>query len=370
MEDKLVTLSTRTFERAQKIKDELEKNHIETQLQTLHFDNSKVSVGVRVKIKESDLPHAISIVEKIESGWEKTKSRKSTQKSGTLLLPIDLNDNIKEVTKYGFFFAKKLQLNVVFLHVYYKSQYKISSNKKINIYELPDGETFRRNMMMMNAEIDNMKNLISQWIANNEVEDVHFSFELKPGVPEDVILEYSRKENPHLIIMGTKAKTSQKTDDFVGSVTSEVLESSSVPVITLPVNGEIKQPCDVKKISILTNFDENDLIAIDEVLSLYKNSGLEVFFIHTSVNKDKWDEVMLSGIKTYFSEHYPDIKTEYALLKHKENLEQIKEYLRNNSIDLIALNTKKRNLFARFLNQGIATRLLFNVNTPLLVMHL
>ena len=79
---------------------------------------------------------------------------------------------------------------------------------------------------------------------------------------------------------------------------------------------------------------------------------------------------MLAGIKEYFSKHYEGIKTEYAILNREENLNQIVQFLEETDIDLVALNTKKRNIFARFFNQGIATKLLFNVDMPLMVMHM
>ena len=77
---------------------------------------------------------------------------------------------------------------------------------------------------------------------------------------------------------------------------------------------------------------------------------------------------MLAGIKVYFANHYPNLKTEYALLQKDRGIEHLQDYLSQSKIDLVALNTKKRSLFARFFNQGIATKLLFNVDMPLLVM--
>lgn len=369
MEDKLVTLAIRTYQRAQMIKIELEKNGIETVIHNLNTENPEVAVGVRVRIKESDLPHALGIVEKIESAWEKEKTKNSSGKANKILIPIDLDDNIKDVCKYGFYFADKLNAKVVFLHVYFLPMFDISTSNDINKYSLADSEKLRRMMTTMNADVDNLKNLINRWILTKEVADVKFSFVLKAGAPEDIILDYCKKEQPALTVMGTHSK-SQKSEENIGSVTAEVLEGSTVPVIAIPVNGNFKQPDEVTRIAFLTNFDQKDLIAIDETISMYNKENLELFFIHATSKKDQWDEVMLAGIKSYFAEHYPGITTEYAILAQEQGVTQIKQYLSVNSIDLVALNTKKRNIFARFFNQGIATKLLFSVERPLLIMHL
>lgn len=371
MEDKLVTLAIRTYLRAQMIKTELEKNGIETVIHNLNTENPEVAVGVRVRIKESDLPRALGIVEEIEEAWEKEKSKNAPKKANKILIPIDLDDNIKEICKYGFYFAEKLNTKVVFLHAYFIPTYNISTNDdSINTYALADNEMLRRRMIAINGDVENLTKLVNRWIADKELPNVKFKFELKAGVPEDMILEYCKKEKPSLVVMGTHGKK-QQSDELMGSVTSEVLEGgSSMPVIAVPVNGNYKQPNEINRIAFLTNFDQKDLIAIDKVISLYKKENLELFFIHTTDKKDNWDEVMLVGIKSYFAEHYPNITAEYSILKDKKDLEQIHLYLNTHKIDLVSLNTKKRNLFTRFFRQGIATKLLFNVDTPLLVMHL
>ena len=129
-------------------------------------------------------------------------------------------------------------------------------------------------------------------------------------------------------------------------------------------------PEKIRRIAFLTNFDQKDLIAIDTAISFLNKDHLELVFIHATQKKESWDEVMLAGIKEYFANHYPNLKTEYALLDKEKNLEQIQPFLEASKIDLVALNTRKRSLFSRFFNLGIATRLLFNTDTPLLVMHL
>ena len=59
MEDKLVTLAIRTYQRAQMIKTVLEESGIETVIHNLNLEHPEMAVGVRVRIKENDLPRAL-----------------------------------------------------------------------------------------------------------------------------------------------------------------------------------------------------------------------------------------------------------------------------------------------------------------------
>ena len=59
MEDKLVTLAILTYAKAQILKNVLENEGIETYIHNVNQKQPVVSSGVRVRIKESDLPHAL-----------------------------------------------------------------------------------------------------------------------------------------------------------------------------------------------------------------------------------------------------------------------------------------------------------------------
>lgn len=369
MEDKLVTLAIRTYQRAQMIKSVLEQNGIETQIHNLNLEHPEMAVGVRVRIKESDLPRALAIVEEKEKDWELEETKDDPPKGRKIIIPIDLTDQINEVCLYGFQFAEKLRAEVIFLYAYFTPAFTISSNNEISTYSLADSEMLRRIVNTNYADVENITNLINKWISAGIVPDVQFRFELKEGVPEDQILEMCKKEKPVMVVMGSRGKN-KKNEEIIGSVTAEVLEACNVPVFAVPMNLNIKSPADIKRIAFLTNFDQKDLIAIDTAISFFDREKLELIFIHASQKKDTWDEVMLAGIKEYFSKHYEGIKTEYAILNREENLNQIVQFLEETDIDLVALNTKKRNIFARFFNQGIATKLLFNVDMPLMVMHM
>lgn len=369
MENKWVTLAIRTYQRAQMIKNVLEQNEIETMIHNLNLENPEMAVGVRVRIKEKDLPKALTIVEEMEKAWEEEATKDLPPKGRKILLPIDLTDNITHTCKYGFHFAKQLNAEIVFLYAYYTPTFTINSslNAEINTYSLTDSESIRRIISTNNADVENLTNLINKWIDNGELPKIKFSFELKEGVAEDVILDYCKRERPSLVVMNTHGRN-HMSDDMFGSVTAEVLEGSVVPVMTVPIETPL-MPEDIKRVAFLTNFDQKDLIAIDNAISFLEKDNLEIIFIHVADKKQSWDEVMLVGIKEYFANHYPSLKTDYAIIKNSGNLQEIQPYLEKEKVDLVAMNMKRRTLFARLFKPSVATKLLFNVDTSLLVMH-
>lgn len=364
MEDKLVTIAIRTYQRAQMIKSILEENGIETVIHNLNLEHPETAVGVRVRIKESDLPSALKIVEEMENAWEMEVENPKGQK---ILIPLDFTDQVEQTLDFGFHFAHNMKAEVVIMYVYFSPAFTISVHNDLNTYSISDSELLRRIVGSANADVDNMKNLLNAKINKGELPKVPFSFELVEGVPEDQILDYCKKNKPALVVMGTHGKN--VSTELIGSVTAEVMESSHSPVFAVPIQVTLNNPAQIKKVAYLTNFDQKDLIAIDKTIALLSPDNLEMYFIHASERNEAWTEVMLAGIKTYFADHYPKLKTNYALIGADNSPELIDDYLKKKNIDLLAFNTRRRKLFSRLFNTGLAYKLVLQSNTLLFVTH-
>lgn len=364
MADKLVTIAIRTYQRAQMIKSVLEENGIETVIHNLNLEHPETAVGVRVRIKESDLPSAIKIVEEMEEIWEVDVEKPKVQK---VLIPMDFSDQVDRTLDFGFHFAYDMKAEVVIMYVYFSPAFTISVHNDLNTYSISDSELLRRIVNSANADADNMKNLVNAKIAKGELPDVPFSFELVEGVPEDEILDYCKKNKPALVVMGTHGKN--VSTELIGSVTAEVMESIYSPVFAVPIKVTLSKPSQIKKVAYLTNFDQKDLIAIDKTITLLGPDNLEMYFIHASERNEAWTEVMLAGIKSYFDDHYPKLKTNYALIGEDNSPELIDDYLKKKNIDLLAFNTRRRKLFSRLFNTGLAYKLVLQSDTLLFVTH-
>jgi len=140
-------------------------------------------------------------------------------------------------------------------------------------------------------------------------------------------------------------------------------------VFAVPALMTMQSPEDIKRVAFLTNFDQKDLIAIDRAVSLFGPENLEMYFIHASDKNVAWSEVMLVGIKSYFSNHYPQLITNYDLLNASDTPEFLNNYMDDHQINVLAFNSRRRNLFARLFNPGLAYKMILHSDTPLFVTH-
>jgi nucleotide-binding universal stress UspA family protein len=167
--------------------------------------------------------------------------------------------------------------------------------------------------------------------------------------------------------MGTRGSNA-KDLDLIGSVTAEVIDGCKTPIFAIPENSKDQDISQMKNILFLTNFREREFKAFDIMMGFIKPYPVKVYLAHMARKEDMWDEIKLSGTQKYLEEQYPDLDIDYEVIDRDKQLEVVlEEFVKEHKIDMIAMSSSRRGLFARIFNPGIARRMLFHSDTPLLV---
>jgi nucleotide-binding universal stress UspA family protein len=104
------------------------------------------------------------------------------------------------------------------------------------------------------------------------------------------------------------------------------------------------------------------------MMKFLKPYPVKVYLAHIAKKEDVWNEIKLSGVQKRFSDLYPHLQIEYKLIDQNEGLEvTLDKFAETNNVDMISLSSSRRNIFARIFNPGIARRMIFHSDTPLLV---
>jgi len=370
MEDKLVTLAILTYTKAQILKNVLENEGIETYIHNVNQIQPVVSSGVRLRIKESDLPRALKITE--SSTWLSEsivgeKTPKVDNKSNKILIPVDFSSYSMKACEFGFNLAKTENSEVILLHVYFTPIYASSlPYGDVFNYQIGDEESVKTIIQQVHSDLNALSDKIKEKVASGEFPDIKYSCILREGIPEEEILRYAKEQRPK--VMGTRGK-SQKDIDLIGSVTAEIIDRSRTAVLAIPENTPFKEFNEVKRIAFLTNFDQRDLIAFEAFFNTWKSFHFSVSLIHLAESKDTWNEIKLAGIKDYFQKQYPGLEIHYDVVMNDNLLKGLDQYIKDNQIDIITLTSYKRNIFARLFNPSIARKMIFHSDTPLLVIN-
>ena len=137
----------------------------------------------------------------------------------------------------------------------------------------------------------------------------------------------------------------------------------AIPGMTSQENSTILKDC------FHYQLRPKDLIAVDKVISTFANPEMELCFIHAADKDEPWNEIMLTGIKSYFANQYPGVKTNYALVESTDSPEKINEFIEQLQIDVLAFNSRRKRLFARIFNPGLAYKMIYHSDIPLFVTH-
>lgn len=368
-ENNLVTVAIHTYEKAQMLKSLLEVNGIDAFIVNVNQIQPMVSAGVRVKIRESDLPRAISIIEDLQNEIAVQSALEEEAAPKMVLIPVDFSAYSLKACEFGFRLAESMNGEVVLLHAYFAPSFNAMPLGETLSYDGVSGdETLSKVLDTVHNSVEKMKEEIEARIAKGWLPKINYKHVLREGVPEEQILRYAKRHNPVAIVMGTRGQD-KKDLDLIGSVTAEIIERSNVPVLAIPENAEFTGFEHFNHIAYATNFDDKDLIAFDKMMRLLKPFKFNIHFVHFNQNNDAWSEIKLSGIKEYFAKYYPNQNVSYNILQGKDMLSAIDKFVEENKIDMIALTTHRRNIFMRLFNPSVARKMVFHSNTSMLVFH-
>lgn len=358
---KLVTVAIHTLERAKLLKSVLEAEGIKVTLYNLDLFNI-FSTGVRVRIAEKDVPRALQIIESSENSTILERNRSK------ILVPVDLSKGSDMIVEASFRFAQHIDADIVFLYSYFMPDHSFFPNRTESAY-VKDLEQKQQSIIV--EESSNFKQFISEVekkIVVGELPKIKYMYVMEEGVPEDAIVDWAKNNNPQLVIMGTGARNSQGIE-LLGSVTAEVMERSPVPVLGIPENIDLQGIKNLQNVMFATNIDDRLLSSLDKTMSLFKKQSYNLFLTHFEQKQDTWNEIKLAGLCDYLLKTYPMVKTEYSLIKGNDLLQSFEDFIREKKINLVVINTHRRNIFMRLFNPSMARKMLFHSDTPILVVR-
>ena len=365
--DDLVTVAIHTYDKAHILKSILESEGIPAVIHGIRMIDPVVPGSVRVRIRESDLPEALRIIEQVDFTYDVNREEER-EPAREILVPIDFSDYSFTACEFGFRLAHDLECDVKLMHAFFTPLYPAS---------IPIGDYFTLQAVGKEVDEDTRGKVekemalfvqkLEEEIAAEELPKVPYKTALVEGLPEDEIIDYSKKVRPMAIVMGTRGKDAKELD-LIGSVTAEVMDGSRTPIFAVPVGAKVKQLSEMKRVVFLTNFQQREFKALDIMMQFLKPYPITLFLAHLAKKEDVWNEIKLSGIRNLLIERYPRLQTEYRLIDFSASLEEtLENFVQENAIDMISLSSSRRNIFARIFNPGIARRMLFHSDTPLLV---
>ena len=371
MEEKIITIASYPYSRAQLLKGRLEAEGIECFLSNINLVQPGISTGVKVKINESDADRANKIIDEIkdEYGKAKQKTVDLLKNVRRILVPVDFSEISLNACNFALGLAHKLKAEIRLYYCFF--------NPVVSSEPYPEGYSYQINFNTIidnlekeaQVQMESLKKQLQKYLDKEKFANVKISYVLEKGVPEDQILQYSAAYQPGVIVMGTKGR-SQGVANFMGSVTKKIIRKATVPVFVIPQQSVYLGINFMNKVLYATNFDESDFRTLRKLMNLVRPFNIKIYCVHVSTDEENTQcQAKMDLLKDHFQKAFDDYSLTCDIINHSDVLQGLEDYIDEKDIDMIALTTHKRGVFERLFNPSLAKKMLFHTNIPLLVFH-
>lgn len=274
----------------------------------------------------------------------------------SILVPTDLSSNAQNAINYATKVARYYNAKITLLHTF-QIPVMDTSVPTFMVQSMIEEEEER-----CEQELSKIAEEISNQTYSGSDEPVNCEYLVKQGFAVEEIIYYSEEKKADLIIMGTQGASGLKRI-ILGSNTSYIIERTSIPVIAVPEKAKVHK---IDKMVYATQLQEGDEKTMHKVVDFAKHFYSHVTVLHIGSKDDKDIEKRLSDFKEKVKDvtDWPHIA--YEVFSHDSVPDGLSEYLEQNEIDLLAMVTRKRNLFQELFNPSMTKNMAFHAKVPLL----
>lgn len=386
-----LTIALHTPQHAARLQRLLNKEGINVDIVSVNLPEPLTQMPVAMEIEVDDVPAALRVIENLElfsldedkQAEKTTTPRRSPRnilrqtrrtvkgKAPVIILPVDFSDYSFLAARFAFPLAMKHGARVVLLHAF------VLPSATDNLPLQPDSGVFGPSDALIGETIEqtareqmkNFKAKLLDYIKEGIIPPVKFDTEILEGLPESVINEYARDVDPMLIVMGTRG-ANKKERELIGSITAEVLDTTRYPVFTVPeTTKNVIQPETQREVAFFCNLDDDDITVMNTLYKLFPEGQFHITFYHLvsrssrvlGYNVDMNLQKLAQYCKTKFGGYTFATKE-----LQPDEMKQMFATPKPENVNFIVLANKRKHALARLFNPGLAHRLLFHTDIPMM----
>ena len=398
-----VTVALHTRDHADRLRRLLKHEGVSADLVAARLSHKLTDHPIEVRVNEDDIPAVLRIIENIEifplydeateaditedreenDSVERQMSR-TTRRVGlrrktvinrrcqekSLLVPVDFSEYSFTAARLAFDMASGHGASIVLLYAY------VAPSRTDSFSITPDSGFLDIGAEEVAMEIDKVakrkmedfSERIKEYIKTGVIPAVKFTTEVYEGLAEEVILEYARNVSPMLIVMGTRG-ADKKESDMIGSVTAEVLDSCRSVAFTVPESMRLPIPKEgMRQVAFFANLDNDDFSVLDKVHELFPTSPFHRNLVYAGRKKGRAEgnDREMEMLLDYCKVHYPGYMFDAKTVSGVGDIEDFEKMQQERPMEMIIIPNKRKNALARLFNPGLAHRLLFHCDIPML----
>lgn len=272
------------------------------------------------------------------------------------LCPIDFSENSLNAVEFASNIAEKHHASLTLIHVYTEKEFEeilAQEHARDQQLDLKNVAEHAEKMLSRLAEEVNK-------IQRNQQCDYHLDY----GPVEDQIIEFTKDKGYDMVIIGIKG-LDDAFERYVGSTTVQIMEQVPCPVLAVPKEASYQ---DLKKVVYATDYQEEDKVALKQLISMVMPYSAEISIVHLYKNENLMEEATYNSFVEEIQSHFPNENLKFIHEPAtKSRYLSIHEYMIHNDADLLALLHHHRSFIERIISANIAQEIAYAANYPVLI---
>ncbi|MDX2248086.1 MAG: universal stress protein [Bacteroidia bacterium] len=274
----------------------------------------------------------------------------------TILLPIDFSPPSRHAFQYAARLGSQFGSKVILLHVY--------SPETVE----PFAPLFFQKALMNQQEDIALSHFeeLRKDLSSDIAEKISLEFRLIMGPVVQEILTLSEQIKPNLIVMGMRGGnyTLQK---IMGTVTHSVIQQSFFPVMAIPETSAFSE---IRNIAYATNFEQDDIKAIGQVLQFSRKMKAKVHCIHIRKNGNTDNEYKQQILQKAYQHDLIMDTIDFDTLDYTNVVEGLNHFVDIAEIDLLVLLTHHRGVFSQIFYSSNTRKMALQAKVPLWIFQI
>jgi nucleotide-binding universal stress UspA family protein len=261
-----------------------------------------------------------------------------------ILCATDFSENSQNAALYALNMAKCFNAELFFI-----ASYKVP---------VIMGGLSKMDEKIHDAVKEDLNTFITKLLTISKLEAA-YHMDVVKGNTSDSIIKYAAEKGIDLIIMGAKG-SSNIFQMFVGSVVSNVIEKSNIPLLAIPDSATFE----LEKNNFLLALDTHGIVresSLDLLAQLKKIPASTINVLHVVLPKETIELNENSG-------KLVDIIDEIIEVEGLDPVMEIKHYVDQNDVDILVMPRRRHSFIDRTLFESNTLAELFATKVPILVL--
>ena len=275
-----------------------------------------------------------------------------------LLCPIDFSEVSLNALEFAVVIGEKENSNLTLLNIFTPKDFNtiLGSDHVKKEYD--------NLLKIAETKLQAISNEI--WKISNKKGLKSCDYKLMPGKIVDVLSDLADEEKSDLIVIGTTGHSAYERK-YLGGKAERIIQHTHCSVLCVPENHGFHG---IKKIVYATDYQEEDKLAIQQLIDLAKVLKAEVEILHVSHHDDTIDKAIYEEFKGELMSFVNYDKISFNRVVFKHVAVGLNEYMNEKNADLLVLLNKKLNFLESLFHRSLTQHLDKFTDYPLMILKL